>query len=75
MELIANWIAHYGYAAIFSLLILGIVGLPVPDEWLLTFAGYLIFTNHLRAIPTLAAAMIGSMCGITASSACLAGQA
>ena len=27
------WIAQYGYLAIFSLLVLGIVGLPVPDDW------------------------------------------
>jgi len=67
MEAIANWVSHYGYAAIFSLLVLGIVGLPIPDEWLLTFSGYLVFSDHLRAIPTLAAAMLGSMCGITVS--------
>ncbi|MBA2251795.1 MAG: DedA family protein, partial [Nitrospirales bacterium] len=37
------WIADYGYVAIFGLLVLGIVGLPVPDEALLTFVGYLSF--------------------------------
>src|ERR1035438_7205085 len=41
------WIAQYGYLAIFSLLVLGIVGLPVPDETLLTFTGYLVFRGHL----------------------------
>jgi membrane protein DedA with SNARE-associated domain len=67
MEHLANWVAHYGYAAIFSLLVFGIVGLPVPDEWMLTFAGYLVFTGHLRPIPALGSAMLGSMCGITVS--------
>ncbi len=67
METISHWIAQYGYAGIFSLLLLGIVGLPVPDEWLLTFAGYLVFKDHLSLVPTYASASLGSMCGITVS--------
>jgi membrane protein DedA with SNARE-associated domain len=67
MEAISHWIVQYGYAAIFTLLLLGIVGLPVPDEWLLTFAGYLVFKSHLRLFPTYIAAALGSMCGITIS--------
>jgi LPXTG-motif cell wall-anchored protein len=67
MELILDWIARYGYFGIFSLLVLGIVGLPVPDETLLTFAGYLIYRGKLHAVPTIAAAVLGSMCGITVS--------
>ena len=41
------WITQYGYLAIFSLLVFGIVGLPVPDETLLTFTGYLVYQGHL----------------------------
>ncbi len=67
MESIAHWVAQYGYAGIFFLLLLGIVGLPVPDEWLLTFAGYQVFSNNLRLLPTFAFASLGSMCGITIS--------
>ena len=37
---VLHWISQYGYPAIFCLLMLGIVGLPVPDETLLTFTGY-----------------------------------
>ena len=62
-----QWIAQHGYAGIFSLLVFGIVGLPVPDEWLLTFSGYLVFKQTLRFIPTFAAAFCGSSCGITVS--------
>jgi len=29
------WVTEYGYPAIFALLMLGIVGVPVPDEALL----------------------------------------
>jgi membrane protein DedA with SNARE-associated domain len=62
-----QWIAQHGYAGIFSLLVFGIVGLPVPDEWLLTFSGYLVFKRTLIFVPTLGAAFFGSACGITVS--------
>ncbi len=67
MELIFDWISRYGYFGLFSLLVLGILGLPIPDETLLTFAGYLIFRGKLRPAPTYCAALAGSMCGITLS--------
>ena len=67
MQASLQWVAQYGYVAIFALLVLGIVGLPVPDEWLLTFAGYLICKGKLQPLPTIAAASLGSMCGISLS--------
>jgi membrane protein DedA with SNARE-associated domain len=62
-----QWISQHGYIGIFSLLVFGIVGLPVPDEWLLTFSGYLVFRNTLSFVPTFASAFFGSACGITVS--------
>ncbi len=62
-----HWISEYGYTAIVFLLMLGIVGLPVPDETLLTFTGYMAFKNRLEFLPALAAAIFGSICGITVS--------
>src|SRR2546426_5325411 len=62
-----QWITQHGYAGIFSLLVFGIVGLPVPDEWLLTFSGYLVFKHDLRFVPTFGAAFLGSACGIPVS--------
>jgi membrane protein DedA with SNARE-associated domain len=67
MELVTQWIAHYGYIGIFMALMLGIIGLPVPDETLLTFAGYLVYRGHLHLVPTLLSALLGTMCGITVS--------
>lgn len=66
-ELIFDWVSNYGYGAIFALLVFGIVGLPIPDETMLVFCGYLIWRGNLRAVPTLLVAMAGSMCGITVS--------
>jgi membrane protein DedA with SNARE-associated domain len=67
MELVQYWVQHYGYAGIFSLMALGIVGLPVPDETLLALAGYLVYRGDLCAIPTALAAILGATCGITVS--------
>ena len=61
------WISQHGYPAIFVLLVFGIVGLPVPDETLLTFTGYLIFKGHLKLAPAFCSALLGSICGITFS--------
>ena len=66
-EMVLAWVSTYGYTAIFFLLVLGIVGLPVPDETLLTFTGYLIYKGTLHLIPAVAAAYFGSVCGITLS--------
>jgi membrane protein DedA with SNARE-associated domain len=67
MDAIFTWIPLYGYPALFVLLMLGLVGLPIPDETLLAFSGYLIFTNQLAPMPTLVTAFLGSICGITIS--------
>jgi membrane protein DedA with SNARE-associated domain len=67
MESIELWITSYGYAAIFFLLLLGIVGLPVPDETMLVFSGYLVFKGTLHPIPAFLTALAGSWCGISLS--------
>jgi membrane protein DedA with SNARE-associated domain len=64
---ILAWITQYGYLAIFSLLVFGIVGLPIPDETLLTFSGYLLYKGHLSAPLAFATALVGSASGITIS--------
>ena len=46
---------------------LGIVGLPIPDETLLTFCGYLIYSGRLQFVLTFAAGFLGSAVGITVS--------
>ena len=63
----ALWIAQYGYPAIFFLLVGGIVGVPVPDQLLLVISGYLVLTGALSLGPTLLAAVLGSIVGITLS--------
>lgn len=66
-EALFSWISQYGYVGIFSLLMFGIIGVPVPDEALLAFSGYLVFKGQLGMISTLASAFLGSVCGISIS--------
>lgn len=67
MQTAVQWITHYGYPGIFLLLAVGILGLPIPDETLLIFVGYLIYRGHLHAIPAVLSAFSGTICGITMS--------
>lgn len=66
-KILLHWISQHGYAGIFSLLMFGIIGAPVPDETLLALTGYLIFKGRLHMVPAFASAFSGSICGITFS--------
>jgi membrane protein DedA with SNARE-associated domain len=67
MDAVFHWITTYGYGMLFLLLMLGVVGLPVPDETLLVFSGYLISKGDFHLLPTWLVALCGSWCGITLS--------
>ena len=67
MESILEWLSQWGYAGLFGLLMFGIIGLPIPDETLLVFSGYLISQGRLHPILTYLAGFGGAVSGITAS--------
>ncbi len=67
MDVAFQWIARYGYVGLFALMMFGIIGLPIPDETLLTYAGYLVYNNTLELHYTLMAACLGSISGISVS--------
>jgi len=66
-EALLHWISQYGYIGIFVALMLGIIGVPVPDETILAFSGYLVFKGQLSIVPTVASAFFGSICGVSIS--------
>jgi len=66
-EQLAQWLLHYGSFALFGLLALGIVALPIPDESLMVLSGVLMYKGSLEIAPTLVAAYAGSITGITIS--------
>jgi membrane protein DedA with SNARE-associated domain len=62
-----HWITHYGYLGLFGSLVLGIVGLPVPDELLMTFTGYMVYMGKLHYGTSLAVGVAGSLAGMSVS--------
>ncbi|HWF08321.1 MAG TPA: DedA family protein [Bryobacteraceae bacterium] len=67
MAHIELFLAHYGYFAIFALLMLGIVGPLIPDETILVLAGIAVHRGEFALGNTIAVAFAGSLCGITVS--------
>jgi membrane protein DedA with SNARE-associated domain len=48
MPALNDLVAHWGYAAIALVVLLGNVGLPVPEETILVVGGYLVWAGQLR---------------------------
>ncbi len=60
-------LAHWGYAALFLSVVLGNLGVPVPETCVLWVAGFLIWQHHF-SLPTvlvigIVAAVVGDNCG------------
>jgi membrane protein DedA with SNARE-associated domain len=67
MDFVFHWVTTYGYEALFLLLMVGVVGIPIPDETLLVFSGYLISRGSMHPAAAFAVATCGSWCGISLS--------
>ena len=67
MTHVNEFLIHYGYFAIFGLLMLGIVGPLIPDEAILVASGIFIHRGQLHFLPSALAAIAGSICGISLS--------
>lgn len=65
MELLVSTIGQYGYAAIFFLLWLGIVGLPVPDELVIATAAFLASLGLLHPVYAFVVGYLGVSSGLT----------
>jgi len=58
-QLITDW----GYAGIFFVVILGNIGVPVPEETVLAVAGYLVWSGRLQLLPVLIVALVSAVAG------------
>jgi membrane protein DedA with SNARE-associated domain len=58
-QLIADW----GYLGIVLVVVLGNVGLPVPEETVLALAGYLVWSGRLHLLPVLLVATASAVAG------------
>jgi len=61
------WLVHYGAPVLFAAQVLGIFGVPIPDEILLTLSGALIKKGDLSLVPVVLAASGGAASGTTLS--------
>lgn len=62
-----HFIEHFGYIGIMIALAGGIIGLPVPDEVLLTYTGYNVSTGMMSYSLALLCSLIGALLGISIS--------
>lgn len=62
-----QWIMHYGYLGLIVVLAGGVVGLPVPDELILTFVGYNVSQGYMTYIAAVVCGLLGAILGITLS--------
>ncbi|HYL79781.1 MAG TPA: DedA family protein [Candidatus Acidoferrum sp.] len=60
---LSGLITHWGYFAIFLFVVLGNVGLPVPEESILILAGYLVWRQDLRLPVVLCVGVFSAMAG------------
>lgn len=67
LDQFSMWLMQYGSFALFGLLALGIIALPIPEETLMILSGFLMSQGKLEIPQTILAAMLGSICGITGS--------
>ncbi len=58
-----EFVGHWGYLAIFVVVMLGNVGLPVPEETILALAGYLVWRGELRLSLVLAVGIVSAVVG------------
>lgn len=56
-------VSHWGYFAIFAVVVLGNVGLPVPEETILALSGYLCSQGKLRIPLVLAVGVVSATAG------------
>ena len=69
MDIFIQWAKHaiksYGYLGVFGSQMLGMFGLPVPDETILTFTGFLVHKTTCircrRCWPPIWAVLAGSL--------------
>ncbi|OQM46461.1 alkaline phosphatase [Anoxybacillus sp. UARK-01] len=62
-----HFIEQFGYIGIMVALAGGVIGLPVPDEVLLTYVGYNVFTGAMSYPAALGCSFIGALLGISVS--------
>ncbi|GAA4847944.1 DedA family protein [Paenibacillus vulneris] len=61
------FLSRFGYVGIFLALAFGVIGLPIPDELLLTYVGYNVAQGTMKLSLAMISALSGSIAGISIS--------
>ncbi|QRG67758.1 DedA family protein [Brevibacillus choshinensis] len=65
VDMLTDSVSQFGYFALFFLLWLGIVGMPIPDEVIVLSAGVLTATGVLKVVPAFIATYLGVVSGLS----------
>ena len=65
LHLISHYITQYGYVGLYSIVGISILGLPVPDELLMTFVGFLTYSGQLNIVLAILFASMGCCTAVT----------
>jgi membrane protein DedA with SNARE-associated domain len=60
---IPQLLGHWGYAGIFVVVVLGNVGVPLPEETVLALAGYLVWRGDMRLSVVLVVGVVSAVVG------------
>jgi membrane protein DedA with SNARE-associated domain len=60
---VSQFVSDWGYIGIVLIVVLGNVGLPVPEETVLALAGYLVWTGRLQLLPVLIVGVFSAVVG------------
>lgn len=64
-DTLLHYIGHFGYAALFFALWLGIIGMPIPDEVIVMTGGAVVKTGLLHAVPAFMVTYLGVISGLS----------
>jgi membrane protein DedA with SNARE-associated domain len=56
-------LGHWGYGAIFVVVVLGNVGVPLPEETVLALAGYLVWRGEMRVAVVIVVGIVSAVVG------------
>ena len=62
-QILSHFFARYGYGVVFFGVMLENVGLPIPGETVLLFAGFLAYRGQMRILPAILTAIAGATLG------------
>jgi membrane protein DedA with SNARE-associated domain len=63
MAEVSQLLNHWGYAAIFGLILLGNLGFPFPEEVVLLLGGYLVWEGKFQLVPVIVVGIVSGVIG------------